>query len=66
MRNEEPLEAEELTACGRARLLADLALALAGGPGDLESTLRAVVRGAGKPLGDAGAVWLVPPGGEHL
>ena len=59
MRNEGPLEAEELPACGRARLLADLALALARGPGDLESTLRAVVRGAGKHLGDAGAVWLV-------
>jgi PAS domain S-box-containing protein len=66
MRDEGPLEAEELTACRRARLLADLALVLARGPGDLESTLRAVVRGAGMPLGDAGAVWLVPPGGEHL
>src|SRR5687768_13440330 len=65
MRNEGPLEAEELTTRGPARLLADLALALAGSPGDLESTLRAVVRGAGKPLGDAGAVWLVPPGREH-
>jgi PAS domain S-box-containing protein len=66
MRNEGPLEAEDLTICGRDRLLADLALMLARDPGDLESTLRAVVRGAGEPLGDAGAVWLVAPGAEHL
>jgi PAS domain S-box-containing protein len=66
MRNVGPLEAEGPTACGRARLLADLALEFARDPGDLESTLRAVVRGAGEPLGDAGAVWLVAPGGEHL
>lgn len=66
MNNEGQLEAEELRACGRARLLADLALALARGPGGLESTLQAVVRGAGKPLGDAGVVWLVTPSGEHL
>jgi PAS domain S-box-containing protein len=66
MRNEGPLDAEEPTALRRARLLADLALVLAREPGDLGSTLRAVVRGAGEPLGDAGAVWLVAPGGEHL
>jgi PAS domain S-box-containing protein len=66
MRNEGPIEAEEPTAPRRARLLADLALVLARGPGDLGSTLRAVVRGAGEPLGDAGTVWLVAPGGEHL
>jgi hypothetical protein len=45
MRNERPLEAEEPTACGRARRLADLGLLLVRNLVDLESTLRAAVRG---------------------
>ena len=61
-----PLEVEELTAAGRTRLLADLTLLLAGNLVDLESTLRAAIRGAGEPLADAGAVWLLAPGREHL
>jgi PAS domain S-box-containing protein len=66
MRNEGPLEVEELTAPGRTRLLADLTLLLARNLVDLESTLRAAIRGAGEPLADAGAVWLLAPGREHL
>ena len=66
MRNEGPLEVEELTAPGRTRLLADLSLLLARHLVDLESTLRAAIRGAGEPLADAGAVWLLAPGREHL
>jgi hypothetical protein len=66
MCNEGPLEVEELTAPGRTRLLADLTLLLARNLVDLESTLRAAIRGAGEPLADAGAVWLLAPGREHL
>lgn len=66
MRNEGPLEVEELTAAGRTRLLADLTLLLARNLVDLESTLRAAIRGTGEPLADAGAVWLLAPGRKHL
>ena len=66
MRNEGPLEVEELTVAGRTRLLADLTLLLARNLVDLESTLRAAIRGAGEPLADAGAVWLLTPDREHL
>jgi len=66
MRNEGPLEAEERTASGRARLLADLTLLLARDLVDLESTLRAAVRGAGEPLADAATVWLVARDRDHL
>ena len=66
MGSEGPHEVEELTAAGRTRLLADLTLLLARNLVDLDSTLRAAIRGAGEPLADAGAVWLVAPGREHL
>src|SRR5688500_2091364 len=66
MRNEGPHKVEELTTPGRAQLLTDLTLLLARDVVDLESTLRAAVRGASEPLADAGAVWLVVPGREHL
>lgn len=66
MRDEGTLKAVERTASGRTQLLTDLTLLLARDLVDLESTLRAAVRGAGKPLADAGAVWLLAPGREHL